>query len=64
MPEQGPPEDAQSHLTERFDGVHLDTTMALTDFSNAIAAPPPHYPRRPAELRDKVVLGLDLPSIP
>jgi predicted TIM-barrel fold metal-dependent hydrolase len=51
-------------LAERFDGVHLDTTMAGTDFSNRFAPFPAGYRERLAGLADKVVLGSDFPSIP
>lgn len=51
-------------LAERHDGVHLDTTMAATDFVQARWPMPADYPARLAGLRDKVVLGSDFPSIP
>jgi predicted TIM-barrel fold metal-dependent hydrolase len=51
-------------LAESFDGVHLDTTMSATDFTDRIAPLPEDYPPRLAVLRDKVVLGSDFPSIP
>jgi hypothetical protein len=61
----GMPEyDAFADLAEQYPGVHLDTTMSGTDFTNAFAPMPAHYPRRMADLADKVVLGSDFPSIP
>lgn len=61
----GMPEyDAFADLAQDYPGVHLDTTMAATDFSNRFAPLPPGYPARLAALRDKVVLGSDFPSIP
>jgi uncharacterized protein len=51
-------------LVEAFPNVHLDTTMAGTDFSNAFAPLPPDYVRRLAGLGDRVVLGADFPNIP
>ena len=51
-------------LAESFERVHLDTTMAFTDFFEA-AAPYPRelYPRL-LELEDKILLGSDFPNIP
>jgi hypothetical protein len=61
----GMPEyDAFADLAEQYPGVHLDTTMNGTDFANAIAPMPAHYPQRMADLADKIVLGSDFPSIP
>ena len=51
-------------LAERYPGVHLDTTMAATDFTNAFAPLPEGYVERLAGLADKVVLGSDFPNIP
>jgi predicted TIM-barrel fold metal-dependent hydrolase len=51
-------------LAEAHDGVHLDTTMAGTDFTNRTTPMPADYPARLAGLRDKVVLGSDFPNIP
>ena len=56
--------DAFADLVERFPRVHLDTTMAGTDFSNAFAPLPPAYVDRLAGLGDRVVLGTDFPNIP
>jgi hypothetical protein len=51
-------------LAEAHDGVHLDTTMAGTDFTNRLTPMPADYPGRLAGLRDKVVLGSDFPAVP
>ena len=51
-------------LVERYPHVHLDTTMAGTDFSNRFAPLPPSYVERLASLGDRVVLGSDFPNIP
>ncbi|MDQ1249725.1 MAG: uncharacterized protein QG597_4101 [Actinomycetota bacterium] len=61
----GMPEyDDFADLAEHYEGVHLDTTMAGTDFSNRFAPFPPGYRARLARLAEKVVLGSDFPSIP
>ena len=51
-------------LAEAYDGVHLDTTMAGTDFSERFAPLPRDDVPRLATLRHKVVLGSDVPNIP
>jgi len=51
-------------LVERYPNVHLDTTMAGTDFSSRFAPLPPSYVERLASLGDRVVLGSDFPNIP
>ncbi len=56
--------DEFADLVEEFPNVHLDTTMAGTDFSNAFAPLPADYVRRLADLGDRVVLGADFPNIP
>jgi predicted TIM-barrel fold metal-dependent hydrolase len=55
---------AFADLAERYLGVHLDTTMAGTDFTNRFAPLPAGYVERLADLVGKVVLGSDFPSIP
>ena len=55
---------AFADLAEAYDGVHLDTTMAGTDFTERFAPLPDDYVPRLAGLRDKVVLGSDFPNIP
>jgi predicted TIM-barrel fold metal-dependent hydrolase len=55
---------AFADLAQAYDGVHLDTTMAGTDFIERFAPLPPDYVPRLADLREKVVLGSDFPNIP
>ncbi len=59
-----PEYDAFADLAEGFTGVHLDTTMVGTDFTEAFAPMPSGYAARLERLGDKVVLGSDFPSIP
>lgn len=56
--------EAFAALAERYPRVHLDTTMAGTDFVERFAPLPPSLPARLADLGDRVVLGSDFPSIP
>lgn len=51
-------------LAERFERVHLDTTMAFTDFFEDMAAFPRELLPRMRDLGDKVLLGSDFPNIP
>ena len=51
-------------LAERFEGVHLDTTMFGTDFTEALMPFDRADLPRLAALRGKVLLGTDFPSIP
>jgi uncharacterized protein len=51
-------------LVERFDRVHIDTTMVGTAFSEAFAPLPADWPARLAGVADRVVLGTDFPNIP
>ena len=51
-------------LAERFERVHLDTTMAFTDFFEDMAAFPADLVPRLRDLGDKVLLGSDFPNIP
>jgi uncharacterized protein len=51
-------------LAERFERVHLDTTMAFTAFFEEMAPYPPSLLPRLDALRDKVLLGSDFPNIP
>lgn len=52
-------------LAERYDAVHLDTTMAGTDFFADHGAPlPADAAVRLAGLGDRIVLGSDFPNIP
>lgn len=61
----GMPEyDEFADLVERHPRVHLDTTMAGTDFMERTAPVPPRFLGRLRELRARVVLGSDFPNIP
>jgi hypothetical protein len=51
-------------LAERYERVHLDTTMFATDFTEALMPFDRGHLPRLAALRDKVLLGSDFPSIP
>ncbi|MCR1782182.1 amidohydrolase [Nocardioides carbamazepini] len=51
-------------LAERYENVHLDTTMVFTDFFDQDAAYPARLLPRLADLRPKVLLGSDFPTIP
>jgi predicted TIM-barrel fold metal-dependent hydrolase len=53
-------------LAERYERVHLDTTMAFTDFFEEMAPFPPGLRPRLRELglAGKVLLGSDFPNIP
>lgn len=51
-------------LAERYDNVHLDTTMAFTDFAEARSPFPPSYRPRLVGLQDRVLLGSDFPNTP
>lgn len=62
----GAPEYAEFlALAERYERVHLDTTMVFTDFFDTLGG---QYPTallpRLGDLRDKVLLGSDFPNIP
>jgi len=56
--------DAFADLAFRYENVHLDTTMANTDFTNQKTPFGPDYVAKLADLGDKVVLGSDFPNIP
>jgi uncharacterized protein len=60
LPEYG----AFIDLATRYPGVHLDTTMAFTDFTEAQTPFPRSLLPRLADLAGKVVLGSDFPNIP
>ncbi|MEW2548860.1 amidohydrolase family protein [Streptomyces sp. NPDC047002] len=53
-------------LAERYEQVRLDTTMAFTDFTEAVTPFPrdPGARARLADLGDRVLLGSDFPNIP
>jgi hypothetical protein len=61
----GMPEYAEfMDLAERYERVHLDTTMFATDFTERLMPFDPADRPRLRALRDKVLLGSDFPSIP
>ena len=51
-------------MAEHFENVHLDTTMAFTEFFESMAAFPVELLPRLRDLGDKVLLGSDFPNIP
>ncbi|MFC4562950.1 amidohydrolase family protein [Nocardiopsis mangrovi] len=51
-------------LAERHERTMLDTTMAFTAFTQAMAPFPPDALPRLAGLQDRVLLGTDFPNIP
>jgi predicted TIM-barrel fold metal-dependent hydrolase len=51
-------------LAERYQGVHLDTTMFATDFTERLMPFDRALLPRLAALQDKVLLGSDFPTIP
>jgi uncharacterized protein len=51
-------------LTERYDRMMLDTTMAFTEFAEEDAPFPASAIPRLADLGDRIVLGTDFPNIP
>jgi hypothetical protein len=60
MPDYG----AALDLVERYERVHLDTTMVGTAFSERFAPLPADWTARLAGVADRVVLGTDFPNIP
>lgn len=61
----GTPEyDEFLDLAERYPRVHLDTTMAFTDFSEARSPFPPSMRPRLVELQDRILFGSDFPNTP
>jgi uncharacterized protein len=59
-----PDYEAFLDLAERYDRVHLDTTMAFTDFSEQRAPFPPSALPRLVALQDRILLGSDFPNTP
>jgi predicted TIM-barrel fold metal-dependent hydrolase len=51
-------------LAERYEAVHLDTTMAFTPFTESLMPFPPSLRSRLLELGDRVLLGSDFPNTP
>ena len=61
----GMPEYAEFlELARRHPRVHLDTTMAFTDFTERLAPFPPALLPALVELQDRIVLGSDFPNTP
>ncbi len=51
-------------LVDRYERVHLDTTMVGVPFSLSYAPLPDDWPARLVAVADRVVLGTDFPNIP
>lgn len=51
-------------LAERFDGVHLDTTMVFTDFIEDLHPFPWDRLGQLNELKERIVFGTDFPNVP
>ena len=51
-------------MAERYPRVHLDTTMAFTDFAELGMPYPPELRPRLRDLAERVVLGSDFPNTP
>jgi uncharacterized protein len=51
-------------LTDSYAGLHLDTTMAFTDFSEEQSPFPRALLPRLVDLQERILLGSDFPSIP
>ena len=61
----GTPEAAEFvELAETHEGVHLDTSMAFSDFFASHHAYPRHLLPRLLDLRERVVYGSDFPTLP
>lgn len=60
MPEYAPFLD----ICERYAGVHLDTTMAFTDFVEQTMPFPPGDHARLRAMGDRILFGSDFPNIP
>ena len=61
----GMPEYAEFlDLAARYDRVHLDTTMAFTDFTERMLPFPLELSDRLVDLGDRIVFGSDFPNIP
>jgi predicted TIM-barrel fold metal-dependent hydrolase len=65
MAHMGAPEYAEFlEMADSFERVHLDTTMAFTDFFEEMAPYPRDLLPRLVDLADRVLLGSDFPNIP
>lgn len=51
-------------FAERYERVHLDTTMAFTDFAEQAAPFPPALRPRLLQLEQRILLGSDFPNTP
>ena len=51
-------------LLDRYENVHLDTTMVGTPYTEEFAPLPADWPARLAGVADRVALGTDFPNIP
>ncbi|MCW2668260.1 MAG: amidohydrolase [Frankiales bacterium] len=51
-------------FAERYERVHLDTTMAFTDFAEQAAPFPPVLRPRLLQLEQRILLGSDFPNTP
>jgi predicted TIM-barrel fold metal-dependent hydrolase len=51
-------------LARRHERVHLDTTMAFTDFTERLMPFPPDLRPALVELQDRILLGSDFPNTP
>ncbi|MFF1817170.1 amidohydrolase family protein [Kribbella sp. NPDC058245] len=60
----GMPEYAEHLDLTSYPNVHLDTTMALTPFTESLMPFPRSLVPRLADLADRIVLGSDFPNIP
>ncbi|MEV5964549.1 amidohydrolase family protein [Kribbella sp. NPDC051952] len=60
----GMPEYAEHLALTSYENVHLDTTMALTPFTESLMPFPRELIPRLADLQDRIVLGSDFPNIP
>ncbi|MEU4193346.1 amidohydrolase family protein [Kribbella sp. NPDC026611] len=60
----GMPEYAEHLALTSYPNVHLDTTMALTPFTEKLMPFPRELVARLGELQDRIVLGTDFPNIP
>ncbi|MFI5696731.1 amidohydrolase family protein [Kribbella sp. NPDC051586] len=60
----GMPEYAEHLALTSYPNVHLDTTMALTPFVEAMMPFPRELASRMGDLQDRIVLGSDFPNIP
>lgn len=60
----GMPEYAEHLALTSYPNVHLDTTMALTPFTESLMPFPRELTPRLADLQDRIVLGSDFPNIP